>query len=451
MRLASPWTPRLAGSGLPHERLAAAIAEDLQSGAIAPGDRLPPQRDVAWRLGLAVGTVGKAYAALERRGLVESVHGRGSFAAGLKTDDAGPADLAVNRPPQMLDDRLLAATLATVARRLDADAFGGYAPSAGRPVHRAMMARWLARQGLPAAPETVLLTNGAQHALSVALDLACPPGTLLLVERFTYPAVPLFARHRGVEVRGLAVDGEGMRPDALAEALADAARAGRRAALYLMPTVQNPTAAAMGPARRRAIADLVARHDATIVEDEVYAGLAEAPPPPIAALAPERTLHVTGLSKVLSPGLRIGALVVPRALAAAAAERVQAACTSVSVLSCLIMETWFADGTADVVARAIREEARARLALARAKLPDAKFAAGGYHLWMPMPTAAAAEFVARAAAAGVLLMSARAPLADPADPVGGVRVSVGGPARPTLERALDVLAGLSEPPAMAAI
>ncbi|PRH89444.1 hypothetical protein C5L14_02380 [Labrys okinawensis] len=446
MKLASPWAPRLApGDEPPFERLAGALADDIAAGLIGPGDRLPAHRDLAWRLGIGVGTVTKAYARLEQRGLVRSLHGRGMFVAGTSTMGTGSINLGINAPPQMLSDRLLQATLAILAKRLDAETFGAYSHPAGQPEHRRLIARWLAGRGVDAEPDRTLLTHGAQQALAIALAMACPPGTRLLTEALTYPGALLVARQAGLEIVGLAMDEEGLTTDALAEALG--ADHGQRRVLYVTPTLHNPTTATMSAERRQAVARLCHAHDVIIIEDDVYGIFAPPGVRPLASLAPERTFHVAGLSKALSPGLRMGALVVPPDCVAEAEARLQASCTTASALQGEIMRIWLTDGTAEAVASSIRADAVRRSALAAERLPKQAGLKvnGGFHAWLPMATEAADRFVARAALRGVALMPARAAMADPSAPEGGVRISLGAPTIAQLGQALDILSDLFRP------
>ncbi|HEV2512900.1 PLP-dependent aminotransferase family protein [Bosea sp. (in: a-proteobacteria)] len=442
MLLASPWQPRLADSNGPaSERLVEALARDIADGSLPSGARLPAHRPLAWQLDIGIGTVTKAYAQLERRGLVRSVRGRGMFVAGLSQAASRTIDLSINVPPQQLSDRLLAASLADLARRLDADSFGAYAVPAGRLEHRALLARWLAPTGLAAAPERLLICNGAQHALAIAFAITCSPDTELLTEALSYPGAIALARRRGLRLTGLAIDEQGLVPQALDKALHEAKTAGRRAVLYITPTLHNPTTATMSEARRRDIASLCRTHDAVIIEDDIHAALAESGTMAIAALAPERTLHVSGLSKVLSPGLRIGSLLVPELWLQPALAELAATCTMASLLSCLIMERWLSEDTAASVARSIREEAGRRVAMARELLPPglAMRSGNGFHVWLPMAPQQAKGLPVRAAAAGILLPAPEIFLADTQAPSWGVRLSLGGP---KLDRLQDALAGL---------
>jgi DNA-binding transcriptional MocR family regulator len=442
MLLPSPWSPRLADiRGRPFERLSAALAEDIANGAIGAGDRLPAHRDLAYQLQIGVGTVTKAYQDLERRGLVRSVRGCGMFVAGLSIKPLDLVDLSINAPPKVLGDRLLATTLATLARRLDASTFGSYAPAAGLPEHRAAMARWLARRGIDAPPERVFLTHGAQHALSIAFASVCRPRCVVLTEAATYPGAIALARQSGWRMEGLDTDAEGITPEALAQAL-HRHRRGGPLILYVTPTLQNPTTATMTLRRRREIVRLCRESDVVIVEDDVYCIFAPHGLPPLAALAPDRTLHVSGLSKALSPGLRVGSLAVPAAWSSRISDGLRASCTMASLLDGTIMAQWLGDGTAESVAVSMRAEAKRRAKLATALCPGVVIpATPGFHVWLPMPVQDAEHLVSRASAAGIALMPARAPLLTENAAIGGVRISLGGPSIETLSRALSTLAG----------
>ena len=303
MLLQSPWAPRLADiEANAAERLVLALADDIIEGRLAGGDRLPAHRDLAWKLGVGLGTVTKAYAVLERRGLTRSVKGRGTFVAIQEAHGERQIDLSSNAPPATLSARILAKTLTGIARRIDADHFNLYAPPGGHVEHRRILARWLETLGLSADPSHLVLTSGGRQALALAFQLACGPGGLLLTERITYPGAIALARRNGCRLQGLEIDTEGMMPEALAAAL-DATSSRGRVAVYLTPTLHNPTTVTMGVSRRQAIVDICRRAGVWIVEDGVYAA-SDPGVVPLAALAPDISFHVNGLSKSLGPGLQ---------------------------------------------------------------------------------------------------------------------------------------------------
>lgn len=443
MLLQSPWIPRLANiEASPAERLALALADDIVEGRLAGGDRLPAHRDLAKRLRIGLGSVTQAYVSLERRGLTRSVQGRGTFVASRQASGDAVIDLSSNAPPAALDARVLARTLAGIARSIDADHFNLYAPPGGHLEHRRALARWLETVGLPVEASHLVLTSGARQALSLAIELACGPRGVLLTERLTYPGALALARRQGCRVRGVEIDGEGMVPQSLAAALeATPATAGR--AVYLTPTLHNPTTATMGAARRRAIVDLCRRAGAWIIEDGVYS-VAAPHLPPLAALAPDLCLHVNGMSKALGPGLQIGALALPAALRDAARERLRDLPAGPSALACAVVQEWQASGMIAALQRDLLHEARRRAGLAASILGAhaLTLSADAYHAWLPMASAAARRFVAAAADRGVRLTPPESMMVDAADRRAGVRLCLGGPAFADLETALTRLAGL---------
>src|SRR5688500_17858267 len=304
------WLPNLQGRRRPvYRAIADAIDEDVQNGALPAGARLPPHRDLADHLGVTVTTITRAYSEASRRGLISGHVGRGTFIRGQEHEDAaderGVIDLSVNI---LMPDKEVANLEAHMFQRrmLPWTQLLGYAPRRGHLRHRQAMATWLARQGMIIDPERVALTAGAQHGLACTLTALLKPGDTVLMEEVTYAGALLLARHNHLKVRAVAIDAEGLRPDAL-----DAAcRASRARVLYCMPRLQNPTSAVMSEKRRRQIAAVADKHRLIVVEDDTY-GFASPESFPLAKLIPERTVFVTSLSKSLFPGMRLGCVVAP--------------------------------------------------------------------------------------------------------------------------------------------
>lgn len=444
MRVKSPWIPRLAegAAAAPSERLVAALAEDILEGRINTGDRLPAHRELADKLGIGVGTVTKAYGVLERRGLVRSVKGSGSFVALMQARRGPLIDLSRNVPPAAMSERLLMNTFTALSRRVDADLFNDYPPLGGHEEHRRLLAHWFARLGMDADPRRLVLTGGAHQAILLALSVTCEPGGTLFTETQTYPGAFALARHRGIRCVGVEMDAEGMVPEALDRMLA--ANPARPAALYVTPTMQNPTTATMGRARREAIVTVCRAHDIAIIEDDVYTLVADAALPPLAMLAPERTFYANGLSKTLNPALRIGGLVVPESLYAQIETALQATTIMVPPLSCAIMQQWLLDGTVEAISQSIQEESRRRIALARSLLgemmrgPDHR----GYHVWLPMKIAQARRLEDAAKALGVLVTPPLSTCASTETEEGGIRLCLGAPSISDLSSALSAIARL---------
>jgi DNA-binding transcriptional MocR family regulator len=291
------------------------------------------------------------------------------------------------------------------------------------------------------SPDRLLFTAGAQHALAIAFSIACGAGGCLFTEAVTYPGALVLARHNGLVITPIALDREGMRPEMLDAALASADHGGRRRTVYVTPMLHNPTTATMGLPRRRDIVSICRKHDVLLIEDDVYSLFSPPSLPALAELAPERTLYVNGLSKTLSPGLRLGFLVAPPTLVDAACAGLQATSSMACPLSCVIMERWMVDGTASSISTSIRIEAKQRAALATAALPGLVAPAnnGSLHGWLPMTPTDAERFASRAGLAGVTVTPPSTVMVDSTTGLSGIRICFGGPKRSDLSRALAIL------------
>ncbi|GAC66376.1 PLP-dependent aminotransferase family protein [Gordonia soli] len=447
MRIRSGWSPWLAdGPGAAAERLVSALSRDIVDGVVDEGERLPAHRVLAADLGIAVGTVTKAYTELARRGLVRGAHGRGMFVGPRPERAGGDIDLDMNAPPPMLADQVIADALAAGARRVDATTLAAVGPPGGRLEHRRPVARWLATSGLEIDAERLLLTQGAQQAIVAAMLVAWPSGGSgeLLTEEVTFPGALAYARMVGCGIRGVPIDHQGMRPDLLDAALTASARSGRRPLVYVTPTTHNPTGVTMRAARRRELVRVARRHDALLLEDDVYALSEERSAPTLLALAPERTCYVTSASKALSPAVRVGALVVPPSLRTRAERAVRVLGLPVSPLICVVLDELVAAGVAETVRSAIRDEGARRLERARTAFGRNLFGAptAGYHVYLPLPGPTARAVVDEARSRGVLLTRPESMLADPEQVHSGIRICLGGPSMDELERGLGVLRSL---------
>ncbi|MBD9544746.1 PLP-dependent aminotransferase family protein [Ensifer sp. ENS04] len=426
MRRKSPWTPRLAEiAAPPSRRLEAALAEDISAGLLVSGERLPAHRDLAWRLGIGVGTVTEAYAILERRGLTQAVKGRGTFVTAASSSTRTVWDLSTNSPPSLLPKSRLSKALTTIADEIDPRLVSNPVPVGGYQAHRNMMTKWITDLGAPADPTGVLLTNGAFQALSTALLVACGKGGTVLTDPITYPGLKALSRSFGYNTHGIAQDLEGMVPAALDEVLQR--YGGLSACVYLVPTMQNPTTRTMGLQRRAAIAEVCRRHSVLLIEDDAYSLGLDPARPPIASLAPERTIYVNSLSKTIGSGLQLGLLAVPPHLLEETVDVLSGSGSRANALTCLLLEQWLADGTAIAIRDAVRVEARNRQDLAQSILGCAmqRPSADGFHVWLPMPAPAARHVYTAALGQHIILSRHEAFAVDEESPDAGIRLCLG--------------------------
>jgi len=461
------WTPALeTRAGPKYLAIADALAEDIADGRLEAGEKLPTHRDLAYRLGVTIGTISRAYAEAERRGLTAGEVGRGTYVRGqivshgtatdvdpwrALTSDPQPAtslvDLSLSYPPPAAISTDFGRVLREIAAEPGSINLMSYGGHVGALEHRAAAAAWIAQGGYRPEPERMVVTAGAQHALLAALHAVARPGDRIGAERLTYTGLIKAVEMLGLAVEPIAMDEEGLLPDAVERAC----RSGVKA-ISLVPTLQNPTTAIMSAARREAIAEIAVRHDVPLIEDDLFALLSPNAPPPNATLIPDHVLYVTSLSKTVAPGLRIGYLAAPERWRIGAVLAVRSSTWMAPPLMAEVASRWIADGTARRVLESHRREGSERMALARRALAgyDVAAGAGALHLWLKLPPPwQAEEFSRRARDAGVIIASqapflARQP-ASPATPIGeqAVRVCLGGSTdRDRLAWALDRVAGV---------
>ncbi|MDJ0931875.1 PLP-dependent aminotransferase family protein [Breoghania sp.] len=431
--------------------LADQIARAIREGVLVNGTRLPPQRKMAIDLNLSVQTVSRAYEELGRRGLVTGEIGRGSFVQTLRCEMRPPylpdrlgevIDLSILKPvcETMHVDKLKEA-LHWLSDNLPARSALSFRPNVVFSAHVAAGVEWLRACGLDCSTQNVTLTNGATGALTVALMSVAPPGSLVACEAVTHHTLGPLACYHGFTLTSLAMDEEGLVPEALEEACR---QSGVRA-VFLQPTVVNPVAALMGKGRREAIVEVARRYDSAIVESDVLGPLVTHQPPPIAALAPERTLYITTFTKVTVPGLRIGYLVAPDRYVAATSNRHLVTNWMATPMVAEIATRWIFDGTAMELVRWQRAALAKRHAIAVEMLPGAAYVSHpqALHLWLPLTDGRTEEsFVAQARLMGVAIAPGSAFHATRESRSPAVRISIGSTTEDELRTGLDVVAKL---------
>ena len=448
------WTPTLERRKREiYLELAEKMSAAIRSGDLKPGEQLPTQRDMAEKLGITVGTVGRAYMLVEQQGLISGEVGRGSFVkaptAALRSPKLEPAlenviDLSVNASLTAYHGVSLAKTLAELSRADGLEQLLRYMTPPWQAAYRASAAEWLAQLGLAIDPERIVLTNGAQQGIAAAFAALLGPGEAALSETLTYTGIIDDAYRTGHALKGVATDREGMRPDALDRA---AVETGARV-VFLQPTIHNPVCTTMSEQRRRDIIAVARRRNLLLIEDDVYGLLPERRPPPIASLAPERTVYITSASKAMAPGLRVGWIFAPEGLVRKLDEARYAMTGQLPSLSFEIARRWIGDGTAAQIMRNLRRESGARQAMARKRLAgfmvDSDSAA--FHVFLHLADPWRREdFIQAALSQGVKLSSASAFVIGREVAPHAVRISLAAARdQETLDRALGIIADLAQ-------
>ncbi len=457
---ASVWIPAIPKSGRPvYLAIADALAADISAGILRMGSRLPTQRSLADTLGIDFTTVTRAYTEAQRRGLVEGRVGLGTYIKAQPTLSAqaaapGLIDLSTNWPPHFRDQKLVARIWQGVTSLETAggqDLLLNYQEAGGAAPDRAAGAHWLSRAFPSLSPERVLVCPGAQGALFAIAGQLAGPGDAICAGAMTYPGFRSLAAHQGWRLIPVAMDDEGLIPEAFDEACLQH----QPKALYTTPTLHNPTTATLPAYRREMIAAIARAHHVPIIEDDAYGKLPrQPPPPPLAAFAPELTYYVSSLAKCLSPALRVAYVVPPDTRAATRlAGALRATMSMTSPLSAAIATRWIQDGTADAVLAAIRAEMNERQAIARAVLPPDLIRAHpeSLHLWLRLPPPwTRGAFMTQLHASGINVTSSDVFTLE--TPPEAVRLSLGlTNSLAELRRGLEAIADLlSEQPAISA-
>ena len=422
------WAPRLSLNGGPRFlQIADALQAAMAEGLLKPGDRLPPQRRMAAQLGVDLTTVTRAYDEARRRHLLEGRGARGTYVAAPKVALSAVLDLSMNTPPPPdgVDfDDMLKQGLSQVLMGADTELLMTYHLSGGSDSDRKAGAQWLTPMFGSLDAEQLVVCPGAQAAIAALILALTKPADVILAEPVTYPGLHAAASQFGRRVMAIEADPHGMVP----EMLEKACRQYKVGLVYLTPTLQNPTAITMPQQRRKDLASVAKRCNVRIIEDDPYWLLADAPPPPIATLAPEQTYYISTLSKCLTPGLRVAFVLLrdPHER-----ERFLVALRSFALmgapLTAALATQWILDGSAAGLMEGVRKEARLRHQMARDILAGRYSGAGdGLHVWLELPRYWNSTQFARAAdSEGIAVTPAEAFATGSSEAVNAIRISLG--------------------------
>lgn len=427
-------------------RLADMLSTAIQEGKLAPGTKLPTHRAFAEQFSVALATATRAYGELERRGMIVGEAGRGTFVRDLglpptlgirQTASDGLIDLVFNMPGDAGDADMLRAGLRRLAAAGDLEVMLRYQPHGGRTHERRIIAESLASTLGPIDPECLLVTSGGQHGLAtIALGLF-RRGERIATDTLTYPGFKSIAALQGLEL----VPVEGKRGVMDPNDLERQCLAGNLRAVYLMPTVHNPSGAVMSEATRLRLIEIARKHDLLLIEDAAYAFLEPDPPPSVVALAPERTVHVGGFSKSLATGLRLGYLIAPATHTDRLLEAIRATTWNAPALISGLVTGWVEDGTL-----ANSEETRRRDGAERQQLCRTVLGGSSIHshrnagfAWLPLEKGVRAEPIVTSLKERGISASGAEPFATTVAVPQALRLAFGGVPKDELEEVFQIV------------
>lgn len=431
--------------------LADQFADAISRGDLKPGSRLSTHRELAHQLRISIHTVSRAYEILIRRGLISGEVGRGTFVLAQPKETMPPylperfgdvIDLSILKPvcgdmhlEKMRDG------FAWLGKNLPASAALSFRPNMVFPRHREVGREWLKKCGVDIAAANVTVTNGATSAMTVALMATVAPGATLAVEAISYHTLLPLSNYLGIHVESLEIDGEGLLP----AALENACRKSEIRAVFLQPTVVNPTVSLMSAQRRYDIAEVARRHDLAIIENDILGPLIEPRPAPMASYAPERTLYVTSFTKITVPGLRIGYLAAPDRFAAAVANRHLVSSWMATPAMAELATLWITDGSAWTLVEWQRQALERRNSLANMLLDGLTYNAHpqGLHIWLPLLEGHTEEaFVSQARLRGVAIAPGASFRTSTGPWQPAVRISLGSSTEDDLRSGLGIVGSM---------
>ncbi|WP_170348663.1 MULTISPECIES: PLP-dependent aminotransferase family protein [Ruegeria] len=319
------WPDSLPKSKGPKYTLVAdTIRKAIDNKLLEVGTKLPPVRELAYRLQITPGTVARAYTILTDEGLLHAEVGRGTFVAPPKSpilDDVWARQLHLQDNKYNANVSLFSPRLADVGQvslireclqkvaQADPGLFLNYPTrDAYQPMRQAVV-EWLSDLPLGAlSHDDIVLTHGGQNGLCLVFQtILRGPKPVVLVEDLSYAGFRRAGELMRADVVGVKMDKWGVDPSAMEHVL----RQTPAQAICVSPEVQNPTGAHTPLERRKEIVDVARRFDLQIIEDDCYR-MGDAREPSFRALAPERGWHVSSISKTLTPALRVGFAIAPR-------------------------------------------------------------------------------------------------------------------------------------------
>ena len=408
-------------------------AQAIRSGQLPAGSRLPTHRTLAAGERISLATATRIYRELEEMGLVSGETGRGTFVRDLSLPPghgvdqqvvaADVVDLNFNYPSLPEQGDALREALRQLAMAGDIDSHLRYQPHAGRLAERDIIARHLTCQHFAPDAENVLIVNGAQHGLAVTVMGLLRPGDVVAVDALTYSGFKVLAALYHLELAAIPCRPEG--PDL--QALHTLCQQRRVRAVYTMPTLHNPLGWVLNTGQRQALADLARQHDLLIIEDAAYARLVSRPPPPVISYAPERTVYVTGFSKNIATGLRVGVVISPPRYRPEIERAIRATTWNTPTLISSLICAWIEDGTVARFEMQKRQDARQRQQVAREVLcglpvvshPDS------YFVWLPLGEESRADRLANALMERRISVSTAEPFCVSATIPQALRIALG--------------------------
>lgn len=438
-----------------YKRIAELIDECIESGKLQPRDKLPPMRDLAETLGINYSTASRAYTEARKRGLIETTTGAGSFVKGKV-----PAIKPSLAPYEMTMNMAIEPTIPTLIEEIKDGALSSIAASeilnnvryqdfSGSTETKQCFLKLVLRRVKNANLNCIVSCPGIHGGLVALITQLCSNEQIICVDSLTYPGIKSIAAQLGKVLFSLKRDSDGP----LVKDFENACKTHDVAALYLNPTMQNPTSSSMSKGRREALIDVALRYSTPIIEDDAYGLISNDKAPTFATLAPDLTYYISSLSKCFGPGMRTGFILCP---SHRKAEYTAGALRALNVMENPIMHAivcrWINEGTLDHMIEAIKREANARQLMIKETLKPYSFSMeeNAFHFWIKLPKHLGwnpSDLATKLRSKGVNAVASAA-FATDNNPPQALRICFGGPSsRKDCQQQMVILSELLQQPA----
>lgn len=296
-----------------YKSLADMLENDIRDGNISPGDKLPPQRELADFLDLNLSTITRAFKICEMRGLISGSTGRGTYVS--KDVQTSPLLLSTLNEdyiemgaaiPLYEQNKYIVELVKRNIKKANVDKLLQYAPPCGLLSHRKTAAKYLKRYNINVDPDNIMIASGAQNALSILLMSLFNTGDKIGTDPLTYPAFKTLAKMLGICLVPLPLNDSSVDEKTLSILIQKEGIKG----LYLIPEMHNPTAYNMVHEQKEKLASVIKENNIILLEDGIYA-YTSSKCEPLSTLAKDNSIYISSISKAICPGLRVSFLVVP--------------------------------------------------------------------------------------------------------------------------------------------
>lgn len=348
------WKPDLShATGPKYIALAELLENDIKSGKLKAGTKLPPQRELADFLDLNLSTITKVYKLCGQKGLLSASVGNGTYVSSDAAAD--PMLLCAKEDSHMIELGAIIPSTACNAgvkqcaenlmKKPDALNLFSYGLSEGTKRQREAGVTWLKKSGFDTDMEHILLAAGGQNALTAAIGALFETGDKIGTEPLTFPGVKTAAKLFGIHLLPVQSSGHEITEEGIRYAVQNENIKG----LYVIPDYQNPTSHIMSPETRKMIAQTAKKENLLVIEDGINNLLEQKPLPPVASFAPEQVIYIASLSKTISPGLRTAFIHVPDKFHEKLMAALYSMNISISPFLATISAALIEDGTADEI------------------------------------------------------------------------------------------------------